>query len=214
MARAWHRFIRPIIGKFRRKRGELIRRENPNINSMNVLDLGGSVHFWFESGLIEHVGHVVIYNISSSEVDIAKQSSDKITFRLYDGLHLPESNQSFDLLLSNSVLEHIPLADRVQVAREMLRVGKRGFVQTPAREFPIEPHFVLPFIHWLPRVVGRYLVRISPWALLSRHSVEVQDAYFSEVCLLSKADLSDMFPEQTIRSERFIGLPKSWLVIW
>jgi ubiquinone/menaquinone biosynthesis C-methylase UbiE len=214
MARAWHRFIRPIIGNFRRRRGELVLQTYPELKSMNVLDVGGSVHFWFESGLIDHVGSVVIYNISSSEVDIASQASEKISFQLYDGLRLPEADQSFDLVLSNSVLEHIPHSGRAQIALEMMRVGKRGFVQTPALEFPIEPHFVLPFIHWLPRAVGRYLVRLSPWALLSRHSAKVQDAYFAEVSLLSKTYMFRLFPAKTIRAERFMGLPKAWLVTW
>lgn len=214
MARAWHRFIRPIIGKFRKRRGVLILKAFPDLESMRVLDLGGSVHFWFESGLIDHVGQVVIYNISSSEVDIASQSNTKIEFKLYDGAHLPEKDLSFDLVLSNSVLEHIPLCGRGQVAREMMRVGKRGFVQTPAFEFPVEPHFVLPFIHWLPRAIGRYFVRLSPWAILSHHSSAVQDAYFAEVQLLSKTDVTDLYPAKPIRSERFMGLPKSWLVTW
>lgn len=214
MARAWHKFIRPILGSFRKRRGELLLTVYPDLKSMKVLDLGGSIHFWFESGLIDHVGQVVIYNISSSEVDIASQSSDKITFEIYDGMHLPENDQTFDLVLSNSVMEHIPRSDREQVTLEMMRVGKRGFVQTPALEFPIEPHFVLPFIHWLPRSVGRRLVRLSPWALLSRHPQEVQDAYFSEVSLLSKRAVMRLFPGKNIRAERFIGLPKAWLITW
>lgn len=214
MARAWHRFIRPIIGSFRKQRGERIRQEFPGLASMRVLDLGGSVHFWFESGLIDHVGQVVIYNISNSEVDIANQSNQKIQFKLYDGANLPEIDASFDLVLSNSVLEHIPLQGRAQVAREMIRVGCRGFVQTPAFEFPVEPHFVMPFIHWFPRSVGRYLVRLSPWALLSRHSSKVQDAYFSEVRLLSKSDGIELYPKQLIGAERFMGLPKAWIVTW
>ncbi len=214
MARPWHRFIKPIIGNFRKRRGELVLRMFPELASMRVLDLGGSVHFWFESGLIDHVQQVVIYNISRSEVDIAQQSSPKIVFKLYDGLHLPEADKSFDLVLSNSVLEHIPPEHRDAVAREMVRVGKRGFVQTPALEFPIEPHFVFPFIHWLPRALGRYLVRVSPWALLSRHSAKVQDAYFDEVRLLSRRDVGNLFPQKTITAERFVALPKAWLVSW
>lgn len=214
VASKWHRFIQPIIGRFRLRRGKLVMQVFPCLKSMSVLDLGGSVHFWFESRLIDHVGHVVIYNISNSEVAIARQSSEKITFRLYDGLHLPENDQSFDLVLSNSVLEHIPVSGREQVALEMMRVGRHGFIQTPAREFPIEPHFVLPFIHWLPRSIGRYLVRLSPWALLSKHTAKVQDAYFAEVRLLSKIDVRKLYPLKSIRAERFVGLPKSWLVTW
>ncbi|MFZ4700958.1 MAG: class I SAM-dependent methyltransferase [Candidatus Methylumidiphilus sp.] len=214
MARAWHNFIRPIIGRFRKQRGGQILKIFPALDQMRVLDLGGSVHFWFETGLIDHVREVVIYNISADEVDIANQANKKLNFKIYDGVNIPENDLSFDLVLSNSVLEHIPLTGRAQVSKEMMRVGKHGFIQTPAYEFPIEPHFVLPFIHWFPRCFGRYLVRLSPWAMLSNHSAAVQDAYFSEVQLLTKRNVSDLFPHRTIFSERFLGLTKAWLVTW
>jgi len=205
---------KPIIGSFRKRRGALILKTFPNISDMRVLDLGGSIHFWFESGLIDHVKQVIIYNISASEVDISNQSSPKVTFKLYDGRNLPETDASFDLVLSNSVLEHIPLSGRMQVAKEIVRVGRRGFVQTPAFEFPLEPHFVMPFVHWFPRSIGRLLIRLSPWALLSRHSAKVQDAYFAEVQLLTKSDVQDLFPKKRVEAERLLGLPKAWLVIW
>lgn len=214
MASAWHRFIRPILGNFRKRRGQRVLSAFPNLKSMRILDLGGSVHFWFESGLIQHVDTVTIYNISNSEVDIANQSSSKISFRIYDGLRLPEKDNAFDLVLSNSVLEHIPLGTRSQVAREIMRVGKHGFIQTPAYEFPIEPHFVFPAIHWLPKSIGRLLVRVTPWALLAKVTPKSQDAYFFEVNLLSKTDVARLFPEKAISAERFVGLPKAWLVTW
>jgi hypothetical protein len=169
---------------------------------MSVIDFGGSVHFWFESELINHVGHVVIYNTSESEVDIAHQSCNKITFKI------------FDLVLRNSVLDHVSPEGRVQVAREIVRVGKHGFIQTPALEFPVEPHFVLPFIHSLPRAICRYFVRVSPWALLSERSPDAQDTYFAEIGLLSKCAVRQLFPPSLIHAERSIGLPKPWLATW
>jgi ubiquinone/menaquinone biosynthesis C-methylase UbiE len=196
------------------RRAAVVMHEFPGLHTMRVLDLGGSVHFWFESGLINHVGTVVIYNVSHSEVEIGAERSEKIQIKLYDGATLPEETASFDLVISNSVLEHIPHEGRRRVSEEMMRVGKRGFVQTPAIEFPIEPHFVLPFIHWLPRRLGRYLVRLSPWALLSRPSRAKQDDYFAEVDLLSRSDVERLFPGRRVFAERFIGLPKAWLVTW
>jgi len=212
--RPWHRFIVPILAYFRTRRGERIQRLFPDLKSYRVLDLGGSVHFWHETGLIDHVGHVDIYNVSHSEIQTQHRASDKFTIHMYDGATIPVPSNSYDLLLSNSVFEHIPPQARARVASEARRVGKRGFVQTPAKEFPVEPHFVMPFIHWLPRSWGRRCVRASPWALLSRHSTAVQDAYWDEVQLLDKHEVSELFPGDRVLAERFLGLPKAWIVSW
>lgn len=93
-------------------------------------------------------------------------------------------------------------------------MAKQGFIQTPVHEFPIEPHFVMPFIHWLPRAVGRLCVRVSPWALLSAHSPAVQDAYWNEVRLLKRAELAALFPLDKVAPERFLGLSKAWVAHW
>ena len=34
---------------------------------------------------------------------------------------------------------------------ELCRVARRVFVTTPNRWFPLDPHTLLPFVHWLPR---------------------------------------------------------------
>jgi hypothetical protein len=192
--RPWHRFIISILSHFRLRRGAHIKGLFPELHAYRILDLGGSVHFWHESGLVDHIGSVDIYNVSHSEIQTTQVASDKFRVHIYDGQHLPEADQSYDLVISNSVFEHIPPQARAQVAREARRVGKRGFIQTPAREFPIEPHFVMPFIHWLPRGMGRLCVRVSPWALLSAHSHAVQDAYWNEVRLLSRSQVTVRAP--------------------
>lgn len=212
--RPWHRFITPILRHFRQRRGTHIKELFPDLSSYRILDLGGSVHFWHETGLIDKVGFVDIYNVSHSEIQTKNVAPDNIKMHMYDGQHLPVADKSYDLVLSNSVLEHIPQSERAQLVREARRVGKRGFIQTPAREFFIEPHFVMPFIHWLPRRLGRICVRVSPWALLSAHSSATQDAYWNEVRLLSRREITELFPKDKVSAERFLGLPKAWIVYW
>lgn len=210
----WHRAITPVLTYFRRRRAQAIRQAAGGLSGARVLDFGGSVHFWFESGLASEVQQVLICNLSTDEVDVAGQADGRFQFLGFDGLHLPLADQSYDLVVCNSVIEHVPLALRAQVVAEMRRVAKHGFLQTPAKEFPIEPHFVMPGLHWLPRRWARHAVAWTPWALLSRPTPAHQQAYFEEVQLLSRRGVQDLFPDCTVQAERFLGWPKSWLVRW
>ncbi len=65
---------------------------------------------------------------------------------------LPFADQSFDLVFSNSVIEHVGSRDtQARFASEIARVGKLFWLQTPNRYFPIEQHLWTPLVHWLPR---------------------------------------------------------------
>ena len=67
---------------------------------------------------------------------------------------LPFDDGAFDLAYSSSVVEHVDPARRAAFAAEIRRVARGWFVQTPAWSFPIEPHALLPFAHWLPARCG------------------------------------------------------------
>ncbi|TDM04845.1 MAG: hypothetical protein C4K60_20585 [Ideonella sp. MAG2] len=214
MASLWHRLIIPVLTHFRQKRGQLLLERFPQLSEMSILDYGGSVHFWVESGLSDHVKAVDIYNISEGEVRIDERGDQRFKLCLFDGFNIPVPDQHFDLAVCNSVLEHVPPERRAEVVKELLRVAKRGHVQTPAQEFPVEPHFVMPLLHWLPRRWGRRLVFLTPWALLSKASPALQAAYFDEVRLLKKAEVTQLFPTARVSPEKFLGLTKSWLISW
>jgi Methyltransferase domain len=132
---------------------------------------------------------------------------------IYDGKTVPFKDGEFECVLSNSVIEHIPPEQRTQFVSELRRVGQNVIVQTPAWCFPIEPHFVAPFLHWLPRKWGRKLARFTPWAFLGGKSREEVNAYFDEVHLLTAAEFKTLFPDAELVVERFLGIPKSYLMV-
>ena len=74
---------------------------------------------------------------------------------------LPFADGAFDLAYSNSVIEHLPPARREAFARELMRVARGWWVQTPAFGFPIEPHSLLPAAHWLPPAARRRYWRLG-----------------------------------------------------
>lgn len=71
----------------------------------------------------------------------------------YNGKIFPFKNNSFDFVWSNAVIEHVGDRRRQELfVSEMFRVAKKKLVfTTPDKNFPIELHTKLPFIHWLKK---------------------------------------------------------------
>src|SRR5215467_14565927 len=81
---------------------------------------------------------------------------------------LPFNDQEFDIVFSNAVIEHVGSRERQRAfASEVCRVGRRIFVTTPNRWYPVEFHTRLPLTHWFPQPVYRKLWKfmgLDDWA--------------------------------------------------
>lgn len=89
--------------------------------------------------------------VGTEDASFLEQEYPGLTFLKTDGSSLPFPNQSFDLVVSFAVIEHV--GSRVQqraFVRELCRVGRTCLITTPNRWYPIEFHTALPLIHWLP----------------------------------------------------------------
>jgi hypothetical protein len=109
--------------------------------------------------------------------------------------YLPFKDDEFDVVYSNSVIEHLgdPESQRM-FADECGALGSHYYIQTPNEWFPIEPHFIAPFIHWFPRVIQRDLLRnFTVRGLLTRPTQEPYEARLREICLLDGQELRQLF---------------------
>ena len=201
--------IYPFFRGFRRRRMRwFIEQCRPSAGT-TILDVGGFSGFWRDSGV---PARITILRPDGAEI-LPAGSPPNIRSIGGDGCHLREhGDKSYDIVFSNSVIEHVGGEERQRAfARESLRVGRSVWVQTPAREFPIEPHLLTPFIHWLPQRVQEKLLPWTIWALLRTPAPKPEDYAQVRARLLSRREMEAMFPGARILTERFCGLPKSYV---
>jgi SAM-dependent methyltransferase len=176
-----------------------------------VLDVGGDAPLWM---LLSARPRVTILNMPRAAPD--REGFDLV---FADGCALPFADQSFDIVFSNSVIEHVGNSDaQRQFANEIRRVGRSYFVQTPNRWFPIEPHLLTPLIHWLPRSwQGPIVRRFTVWQWVEKPSEDRRrfylEHYLRDIRLLSGTQMAVLFPEATLLRERWLGLTKSLIAV-
>ena len=136
-----------------------------------------------------------------------------------DGCALPFGDGSFDVVFSNSVIEHLGTPERqLRFAAEAARVGRQYCVQSPNRWFPVETHLLTPWVHYLPKRWQAPLVRRwTVWAMLTGIQGERKhfyiEHYLADVHLLDRAALQALFPQGTVIRERFLGFTKSLMAV-
>jgi hypothetical protein len=179
---------------------------------LRVLDVGGENAFWENRGW---AGRSDIQIFSLNLVP-QEQLHENIRPVVGDATDLSQyDDKSFDVAFSNSVIEHLfSLENQRRMASEIQRVGKAFWVQTPNFWFPMEPHFHVPGWQWMPLDLRVALIRRwrCGWRGPCPDPTRARDLV-QELRLLTRNELSSLFPGATLIPERFGGLIKSWTVI-
>jgi hypothetical protein len=177
-----------------------------------VLDVGGAPEYW---DLLPARPRLTLLNTPRAKDDLAGAAA----WVAGDGRALPFRDGAFDVVFSNSVIEHV--GDREsqrRFAAEVSRVGRAYWVQTPNRWFPVEQHLLTPLIHWLPRAWQRAIApRFNVWQVLVKPAADRRqfyvEHYLREVRLLSAGELQGLFPGARVIRERFLGWTKSLVAV-
>ena len=169
-----------------------------------VIDLGGSPEIW------DHVAtplDITLLNLPGS-LTRAASSRHQFTYVEGDACNVHQfANRSFELAFSNSVIEHVGPPHRQQeFAREVARLAPSFWVQTPSAYFPIEPHSGLPFYWFYPDPIRERL--LESW---KRSFPSWWYEYLSSTRVLSRSRMAELFPGAHIRTEFFMGFPKSYV---
>jgi SAM-dependent methyltransferase len=185
----------------------LLERLEPPIR---VLDVGGTPTFWQLRGAdLPGNPSVVVLNLE------AQAGGDgRVTTVVGNGLDMAElPDGSFDVVFSNAVIEHVEtLENQRRMAAEIRRVGRRYFVQTPNRNFPLEPHFLVPGFQFLPIRLRAELLRRMPLGWYARTADKAEaEAKVRMIRLMTEREFRSVFPGATIYREKVLGLTKSFI---
>jgi len=204
---------RSVAARLRRARFRLFRDlAAPLPRPVRVLDVGGTPVYWRTMGITEADGYqITLLNRSKADVSesfLSAESGDARDLSRY-------ADRSFDVVYSNSVIEHLgDLASQRRMAEEIRRVGRAYYVQTPNRGFPIEPHFLVPWFQFWPRGLQLALVRRFDLGWYKKQPDPARaKALLDEHRLLDEGELRALFPGATIHHERFLGLTKSLIAV-
>lgn len=194
---------------------ELVRECHRRQGRCRVIDVGGTCAYWAQvpqAFFVQHACEVTIINL---EPGISSAARPYLHEQHGDGCALDFADDAFDIAHSNSVIEHVGDAARVQAfADEIRRVAPQHYVQTPNYWFPIEPHYLAPGIQFLPPAWQAELLYRVPLGRIERPQTRAQARRFvDDIRLLTSRDMAQLFPDSTLTAERFCGLNKSWIAV-
>ncbi len=196
--------------KFRRKRFELFLDIIQDIpKPIRILDVGGTQLFWKQMNFNNTEVSIVLLNL-----ELEKIEQQNILAMVGDARSMKQfGDKSFDIVISNSVIEHLAnFEDQKKMAKEVERVGKRFFVQTPNKYFPLEPHFLMPYFASYPKRFKIFLLTHFDIGWFKKFSNKREaELFLTNFNLLSLRQMKILFPTALIYKEKFFGLSKSFI---
>ncbi len=191
--------------KFRAKRIKPLLKIIENIFHKNgevkILDVGGTMLYWEclpDNFIQKNKIKITLLNTSTEDISC---SNDCFSSIAADGCHLSLfGDKSFDIAHSNSVIEHVGDWERkVSFANEIQRVATCHYVQTPNFWFPVEPHCLTFFFHWLPIPCRVFLImhfNLGHWK--KRNNIDQAIRVVESASLVTKKMLKSLFPDSLI----------------
>lgn len=202
-----------ISDKSRAKRFEFFKEFCSDFQKpLKIIDLGGSDYHWRNSDFKNNKDyHITIVNTETQNL----QDFRNVSFIKLDIKDLKFfDDREFDIVYSNSVLEHINNSeDQKKLAEEIKRIGRHYFIQTPNYYFPMEPHFLFPFFHFFPESIKiKLIMNYSPGWFEKQVDKNKASELAASIRLLKKNELEKLFPEGKIYSEKYLLMNKSFII--
>jgi SAM-dependent methyltransferase len=126
------------------------------LEGVTVLEVGTG------AGYIAHALSRRAGRVESVDIVDDRQVWDGYTQTLVEDEFLPFADSTFDVVVSNHVLEHVRDHDRhLSEMRRVMRDDGFIYLATPNKWWLLEPHYGLPLLSWLPRKWGATYLRLT-----------------------------------------------------
>lgn len=177
-----------------------------------IVDLGGTEKYWLigEDFIRAHRTRLSIALVNNESGSVHDRGLFEFVHASATDPHL-FAGRNFDLVHSNSVIEHVGRWPDMQAfAANVRRLAPRYFIQTPNYWFPYEPHFRFPGFQYLPESARRALIMRYALGFFRRieHHAEARDI-IEHHRLLGSRQMSRLFPDARVTFEKVAGLNKS-----
>lgn len=140
---------------------------------------GGIAHYF---GTHEHLR----CDVDAVDIHDNRLVTEGYRYHQVHGTQLPFADQSFDVVLSNHVIEHVgdQQAQRAHLAElyRVMRADGLGYLAVPNRWMLVEPHYRLAFLSWWPHAWRTPYLR-----------------------MMRRGDVYDCEPLQMLQLERMLG---------
>src|SRR5690606_28849589 len=125
------------------------------------------------------------------------------------------AGRSFDLVHSNSVIEHVGSWREMELfAANTRQLAPRYYVQTPNYWFPYEPHFRVPGFQYLPAHMRIAMIMRRSLGFFHRINNRTEaESIIRHHQLISTRQMSKLFPDGELHHEKFAGMNKSIIAI-
>ena len=218
---------RAFSRKAREKRASMFRDAFMLDENTKILDLGSetgsNIHAVLQGTLVKPE-NVYIADIDPGLIERGKDEFGFVPIWIGESKTLPFPDGYFDIVYCSSVIEHVTvpkeyvwsmysgsefvresLKHQKEFADEIKRVGRQYFVQTPHKYFPIESHSWLPFVALLPRRILIPVLHLTNSFWVKKTSPDWH--------LLDKKEISNLFKDAKIITEKSFGLSKSIMAV-
>jgi len=109
----------------------------------------------------------------------------------------PFPDRSFDIAMSNAVLEHVGSVDsQLRFVAELMRVARQVFITVPHRFFPIEHHTAIPLLHYFD----------STFSAACRLAGKAEWSEERNLILMSRGRLRRTWPQKEAVTVGFTGI--------